>query len=405
MASDHRYTPTSPSSGDHHNLPISPSYNPASPYYNPVSPSYAPTSPSLGHYGHVRASPSRGAPDTIRPQPPSPLSLAQSLEDGFSVVSYSETLDLESAETEANDSSAPAQQPHVSKELLRMTGLNDALTLELSQIRDQHDEALRKIETQDAAQQDKDNNIREQLEALSQNINKPILDIPSLIQNYEQDKEELASLQWTLNTLEDHLLKFHRQVQEVLVEKDRLTLENTTLAIEAASRTKQLTALQNDKISAASQAKADALTHARTIADLKSNDRALQTQIDSLEHLVADLKLKLTTLDTKNKDLRSRKKQLKHSISKRDSRITDLQNEIATLRADKLDDEDQIQTLHDEIARLEAVREDMEEELADREDEVEEGKKRLHNARWRGRRLKKQRNGARAAKAGDGQDL
>lgn len=268
-----------------------------------------------------------------------------------------------------------------------MTELNDALTLELSRIRKQYDEALRRIETQDAAQQGKDNDIREQLEALSQNIDKPILDIPSLIQNYEQDKKEPAPLQWTLNTLEDHFLKFHRQVQEMLVEKDRLTLENT--------------ALQNDRISAESQAKADALTDARTIVDLKSNSRALQTQIDSFEHLVADLKLNLTTLDTKNKDLRSRKNRLKRSISKRDSQITDLRNEMATLRADKLNDEDQIETLHDEIARLEAVREDMEEELADREDEVEEGKKRLHNARWRGRRLKKQRDGARAAKAGD----
>ncbi|KAK5083328.1 hypothetical protein LTR70_008165 [Exophiala xenobiotica] len=350
----------------------------------------------LRHHGHAPASPSRGTTDAMPPQPPSPLSPAQSSsEDGFSVVSHSETFDLKHAETVANDPCAPVQQPHISKELNRMTELNDTLTLELSQIKEQHDEVLGKIETQNAAQHGKDNYIREQLETLSQNINKPIPDIPSLIQNYEQDKKELASLQWYLDTSKNHIRLLQRQKIENLAEKARLNLENTTLTTEAEARTKELTALQNDRISAESQAKADA----RTIAELKSNSRVLRTHIDSLEQQTADLKLNLTTLDIANKALNTRKTKLKRSISKRDSQITDLQNEIAVRRADCLDDEDQIQTLHDEIARLEAVREDLEDELADRGAEVAGGKVKLHNARWRGHRLKKQRDGARAAKA------
>jgi len=402
MSSDHPYYINSPYYSDHHSLPTSPSYNPASPSYDPmsprspVSPSHASTSPSLGHCGHAPAPPSRGTPDFMPSQPPSPMSPAQSpSEDGYSVVSHSETLDLEYAETAANDPSAPVQQPHVSKELNRMTELNDALTLELSQIKEQHDEVLRKIETQNAAQHGKDNDICEQLKTLSQNINKPIPDIPSLIQNYEQDKKELATLQWYLDTSRNHIRLLHRQKQENLAEKTRLNLENTTLATEAEARTKELTALQNASTSAESRAKADA----RTIADLESNSRVLQTHIDSLEQQTADLNLNLTTLDTANTALNARKTKLKRSISKRDSQITDLQNEIAVLRADCLDDEDQIQTLHDEIARQEAAREDLEDELADREAEVAGGKVKLHNARWRGHRLKKQRDGARAAKA------
>jgi len=321
----------------------------------------------------------------IPPKPSSLLSLAQSpSEDGFSVVSQSETLDPESAE----------QQPHVPKELLRITEVNNALSLELSQIKQLYNDAIEQVAAQKAAKQTADDSVRKQLNVLSQNINKPVADIPSLIKDHENGEKEITSLNWRLIDFEERFQKLQSEAQEVQDEKFVLRFENMDLSNKIRCRDSELTTLKSARDSAEEQVKD--VTHRLTAL----RDHA-QTLHDDLENWEALSNAQLAEMSTLEADLQSQKRKHKRAIAKRDERIATLQTEVSNLKAKKHDNENEVQTLHDEIARLQAVNEGLENELAEREDEVEEGKQRLHNARERGRRLKGQRDGARAAnKAG-----
>lgn len=275
-----------------------------------------------------------------------------------------------------------------------MTEVNKTLSLQLSRIKHLYEDAVDQVAAQEAAKQTADDSIRKQLNLLSQNINKPVPDIPSLIKDYENDEKEITSLSCRLNDFEERFQKLQFDAQEVQDEKFVLRFENMDLSNKIRCRDSELTTLKSARNSAEEQVKD--VTHRLTAL----RDHA-QTLHDDLENWEALSNAQLAEMSTLEADLQSQKRKHKRAIAKRDEQITTLQTEVSNLKAKKHDDEDEVQTLHDEIARLQALNEGLESELAGREDEVEEGKQRLHNARGRGRRLKMQRDGARAAnKAG-----
>lgn len=374
-------------------------------------------------------------------------------DDSYSVISDAEALDPKPAESGADIPSQPVQQPDLSDEITRMIELNGALTLELSytkvqrdeafekidrmtelngvlqlklpQVKEERDEALEKVATQEAAKHAEDKATRKQLQALTKGEKDSIKDIPTLIAKYREALDNIGS---SLSLIEAQMIEMRSRQKDNLeksTEIKQLKAEKRNLELDLRSRDQEVTHLQCEMLCLKDSAqrrftdqiaalKADVKDMEKDNADLKSELTAcdqltenLNATIDTLKEDMEALENKLEARDEEINELRSKasslnatKPDLKEQFQARDEQIADLHAQVSFCKADQCSLEDRIADLNDYINILRDREESLEGRLADREDDVDEYEEKLHNARCRGRRLKKQRDGARAAKSG-----
>ncbi|KAK5945845.1 hypothetical protein PMZ80_003053 [Knufia obscura] len=366
----------------------------------------------------------------------SPSSVASS-DDGFSVISGSELLEPQAADVPATVLSASSI---VTQEITPTAPTPAIERLEITNIEAERDRALEALAEQQAADQATQDSIREQLKALTKDGEKEITDIPTLISRYQLGQQRVDIAESVALNLGKLTRKNRSEAFDKIraLEHDKKVLEDTIAAQaqalelakeEAAQFRSKALYIENtdDDVNGKLRASCQTIEGLReeveslgALARLRGEETANQAQkIEDLERKLhattnevtvtqkSETKLlekvtgqavEIDELKYDNKVLRLREEELECDIEERDEQLDDLHNEISTLEADKDDLENQVQDLNDEIEGLRDSIEDLKAQLANREGNVDETKEKLHNARWRGRRLKKQRDIARAAK-------
>ena len=396
------------------------------------------------NYEDLSTSPSS---DTV-PDVDDPTSPAESVShDSYSVISGSDLLDEQDGQDDVDASSQPGHQSDLSQEMSYMAESNAVLQLELSKAKIERNQALQKLETQQATKKSEDAAIQKQLEVLSEDGKDKISKIPALIIKYQEaiadttlgkrlfegqtqalertlqegleKSTEIRRLRVDKKNLEDRNVSSFNEMESSMYEIERLKTVVKQLALDK-EELKTVITLRNDEMRSLGEVNSFLQTR---IDNLRACVEEGQRKRGQLDEEVRDLKNEVTTLKQEKaklpdgydvneyevKDLEKRpikeyrhKVSLQNKVTKRNENISDLQNEVATLKVDDGNLEGRIQNLTNKIERLADWSVDILNEMTVRDDDVNDYKEKLNNARWRGRRLKKQRDSALAAKKHDG---
>jgi len=298
------------------------------------------------------------------PNQPSQSPTRSASDDSYSVVSDSDILDAQSEQITAKALSQPVSigKPAAAK---GMTELHDDLKLEMSHLIAERNEALQKAKEHEAAKKTAEEFISEQLCALSKKTGHSISDVSTLVTKYEESQN------FAKTVIEVYYKRQHEMYLDKSAEVSKLKRE---LISQTESSEKKLATLNNEVISLQEQVHLD---ESETKA-LRTGLKEMEAELVLLKEREAELAIEVDTLKNEKASMWAH---------------TDMQH----LREQVKELRDEIEGLNVEVAKLEADKEDMQEGL---KEGGAEAKLKLHNARCRGRRLKKQRDNARAAKGG-----
>lgn len=295
----------------------------------------------------------------------SPLTQSAS-DDSYSVVSDSDILDTQSEQITANALSQPVSigKPAAAK---GMTELHDALKLEISQLIAERNDALQKAKEHEAAKKTAEESTSEQLCALSKKTGHSIGDVSTLVTNYEESQ----------NFAKTVIEVYYKRQYELYLDKSAEVSKLKRKVINQTESIEKKPATLNNEV-----------IHLQEQVHLgKSETEALRTSCDEIETELGLLRGREAELQIEVDTLKNEKASMWAHAD-----MQHLREQVKRLG-------DKIEGLNVEVAKLEADKEDRQKEL---KEDVTEAKLKLHNARCRGRRLKKQRDNARAAKGGSG---